>query len=214
MHSILEILEESSDSAGPDLITLADLKFALGITDNSKDAQLQAAITFQSKIIAEYCNRRFGRAEVLETFTFDYQESMMQRQALTLSLYPVAEIFEVSTAGASDADWHFDPPSGRLWLGPTWTVGDVWPGTVAVAYSGGFDLPEEAPARLQQAVIQSINENRMAASTNAGLRGIREVQHGDTRVAYFTPTLATGTAGYLSAVTMDLVSSYRRMYIA
>src|SRR5215510_16029176 len=108
MHSILEILEESTASAGPDLITLADLKFALGITDNSEDAQLQAAIKFQSQIIAEYCNRRFGRAEVLETFTFDHGEVLPQRQSLPLSLYPVAVVHEVSTVGATTQNWEFD----------------------------------------------------------------------------------------------------------
>jgi Phage gp6-like head-tail connector protein len=214
MHSILEIIDESSDSAGPDLIALDDLKLALGITDNSEDAQLQAAITFQSKIIAEYCNRRFGRAEALETFTFDYGEAMFQREALTLSLYPIAEVFEVLHASATDADWHFDSRSGRLWLGPTWTVGAMWPGTVAVTYSGGYDLPEEAPAQLQQAVIQAISENRAASASQAGILGIRELQHGNTRIAYFTPNMTTGSPGYLSSVTMDLINPYRRMYIA
>src|SRR5215475_8543048 len=111
MHSILEILDEATASAGPDLITLADLKLALGITDTSEDAQLQAAITFQSHIISEYCDRRFGRAEALETFTFDRGETLPWRQALTLSLYPVAQIIEVSTAGATASDYEFDPAS-------------------------------------------------------------------------------------------------------
>src|SRR5262245_62443311 len=101
MHSVLEILAESTDSAGPDLITLDDLKLALGITDTSEDAALQAAITMQSRLIADYCNRRFGRAEALETFTFDSGESMLVRQALVLTLYPITEIFEVSTLGAT-----------------------------------------------------------------------------------------------------------------
>jgi hypothetical protein len=101
-----------------------------------------------------------------------------------------------------------------LWLGPTWTVGAMWPGTVAVTYSGGYDLPEEAPAQLQQAVIQAISENRAASASQAGILGIRELQHGNTRIAYFTPNMTTGSPGYLSSVTMDLINPYRRMYIA
>ena len=62
MHSILEIISEDPDSAGPDLVSLDDLKLALGIEGTTEDAALQAAITFQSRIIAEYCNRRFGLA--------------------------------------------------------------------------------------------------------------------------------------------------------
>jgi hypothetical protein len=215
MHSILEILEESSDSAGPDLITLDDLKLALGITDNSEDAQLQAAITFQSRIIAEYCNRRLGRADALETFTFDYGESVLQRQALTLSLYPVAEIFEVSSMAATDADFELDPASGRLWIGPNWTVGAAWPDVVSVTYSGGYDLPEQAPARLQRAVIESVNAVRTSSAYGVRDPSIREVQHGDTRISYVSQSFAAGTTGqHLTPSVTDLIKPFRRITIA
>ena len=104
----------------------------------------------QSRLIAEYCNRRFGRAEALETFTFDRGETMLPRQALVLKLYPVVEIAEVSNMGTA-GDYHFDPPSGRLWCPGGW--GNE---TVAVTYMGGYDLPEQAPARLQRAIIEAI----------------------------------------------------------
>jgi gp6-like head-tail connector protein len=216
MHSILEILDESTDSAGPDLITLDDLKLALGITDNSEDAALQAAITMQSRLIADYCNRRFGRAEALETFTFDRGETMLIRQALVLKLYPVSEIFDVSTSDVTTTDYEFDPASGRLWTNTSWP-GAYWggpsysPGKIAVTYSGGYDLPEQAEARLQQAVIQAVNEGRTIGARDAS---IREVQHGDVRIGYFTPTLSTGSSGYLSAVVTDLINPYRRLHVA
>jgi hypothetical protein len=206
MHSILEILSEATDSAGPDLISLDDLKFALGIKGATEDAALQAAITMQSRLIAEYCNRRFGLAEALETFTLDHNEYLLERQALTLSLYPVVEVAEVSTAGATAGDYDFDPASGRLWTGGQWGAN-----TIAVVYSGGYDLPEEAPARLQQAVIQAVNDGR---TTGARDPGIREVQHGDIRVSYFTPSLSTASSGYLSAVVVDLIKPYRRLHVA
>lgn len=207
MHSILEILEEATDSAGPDLISLDDLKLALGIEGTAEDAQLQAMITFQSRIIADYCDRRFGLAEAVETFTFDRGETMPTRQALTLSLYPVVEVTEVLTAGTTGVDYDFDPASGRLWT----TTGYCWMDSVAVSYSGGYDLPEEAPARLQQAVIQAVNDGRTTGSRDPG---IREVQDGDTRVAYFTPSLSTASSGYLSATVVDLIRPYRRLYVA
>jgi hypothetical protein len=210
MHSILEILEEATDSAGPDLISLDDLKLALGIDDNSEDAELQAAITFQSRIIAEYCDRRFGLAQALETFVFDPGETMLARQALVLSLYPIVEIIEVSTAGATAADYDVDPTSGRLWAGNGgyWATG---PGEVSVVYSGGYDLPEQAPARLQNAVIEAVKAGR-----TSGLRdpSIREVQHGDTRISYVSPGFATGTSGHLSASIIDLIRPYRRLTVA
>jgi len=206
MHSVLEIIDESTDSAGPDLISLDDLKLALGIEGATEDAALQAAITMQSRLIAEYCNRRLGLAEALETFTFDRNENMLERQALTLSLYPIVEIIEVSTAGATAADIDFDPASGRLWTGGCWA--DT---VVAVLYRGGYDLPDEAPARLQQAIIQAVNDGRTTGSRDPGLR---EVQHGDTRVSYFTPSLSTASSGYLSATVVDLIKPYRRLHVA
>lgn len=206
MHSVFEILEETTASAGPDLITLDQLKFALGIADDSEDARLQAAITFQSRIIADYCDRRFGFAQAMETFHFDPGEYLTARQGLVLKLYPVVQVGEVSTLGATAGGWHVDPETGRLWIGAT-APGDV----ISVVYAGGYDLPEEAPARLQQAIILSVNESR-----NSGTRdpGIQSVQHGDTRVSYFSSTTSTGTAGYLSAPVIDLVRAYKRVNIA
>jgi hypothetical protein len=206
MHSILDILDESTDSAGPDLISLDDLKFALGIEGTDEDATLQAAITFQSRLIAEYCDRRLGRAEVLETFSFDFNESLPPRQALTLSLYPVVEVIEVSTAGATAADYELDPPSGRLWIG-----GCSGETVVAVLYSGGYDLPEQAPARLQKAVIEAVRDGRTSGARDPS---IREVQHGDTRVSYFTSSLSSASSGYLSAPVMDLIKPFRRLHVA
>ena len=205
MHSILEILSEDPESAGPDLIGLEELKLALGITDTSQDATLSAMITFQSRIIAEYCDRRFGRAEALETFTFDPGETMRVRQALTLSLYPVSEIVEVS--GIDEPQ--LDPASGRIWMANF--AATPWPGSISVTYSGGYSLPEESPARLQKAVIEAVREGLTMGARDPS---IREVQHGDTRISYFTSTTSTASAGYLSAPVADLVRPYRRLYVA
>src|SRR5262245_36732767 len=211
MHSILEILAEAPESAGPDLISLDDLKLALGITDTSEDAALQAAITFQSRIIAAYCNRRFGLADALETFTFDPGENLLRRQALVLSLYPVVEITEVSSLGIVTTDYEFDPVSGRIW-----TTNGYWAtwgaNKIAVTYSGGYDLPEQAPARLQRAVIEAVNMGRQSGTRDPT---IAEVQHGDTRVRYVTPSFASGaTDAYLTPSVIDLITPFRRLYIA
>lgn len=206
MHSIFQIIEESTASAGPDLVSLDDLKAALGIAGTAEDAQLQAQITFQSRIIAEYCDRRFGRAEALETFRFDRGEVLPARNALVLKLYPVTEVIEL--AGTMDADgYEFDPASGRLWM----TNGGCWADVVSVTYSGGYDLPEEAPARLAAAVIESINETRMIGTRDPA---IQSVQHGDVRVGYFSSSTSSGSSGYLSATVADLIQGYRRMHVA
>src|SRR5262245_2274243 len=203
MHSIFRIIDEATDSAGPDLISLDDLKLALGITGTADDAALQAAITMQSRIIAEYCDRRFGRAEALETFTFDAAETSLARQALTLTLYPVVEILLVEGA----PEYELDPVSGRLWA----ANGGTWSSPVSITYSGGYDLPEEAPARLSRAVIEAVNEGRTSGARDPS---IQSVAHGDTRISYFTSAAATSSGGYLSAPVADLIRPYRRLVVA
>jgi len=218
MHSVLQITSEDPASAGPDLISLADLKAALGITGTSEDAELQAAITFQSQIIAAYCDRRFGLAQALETFTLDPGESVRRREALVLSLYPVTTITDVSISGTSTTDYTFDPPSGRLWLPANQYVYGAWqfygfgPNPIAVTYSGGYDLPEQAPARLQRAIIETINQGRTSGTRDPT---IREVQHGDTRITYVSSSFAAGSTGqHLTASVSDLIQPYRRFYVA
>lgn len=202
MHSIFEILDEVPESAGPDLVSLDDLKLALGITGTAEDATLQAMITFQSRLIAEYCDRRFGRAECLETFTSDRGEVMPARLALTLSLYPVVEVLEVGVT-----DYELDPPTGRLWT----PNGACFGGALAVTYSGGYDLPEEAPARLQKAVIEAVFEVRSSGGRDPS---IRDISHGDTRISYFTSATATANSGFLSAPVIDLIRPFRRLPVA
>jgi hypothetical protein len=218
MHSILDIISEAPESAGPDLISLDDLKLALGITGTADDAALQAAITFQSRIIAEYCERRFGLAQAIETFTLDHYESMLTRQALTLKLYPVVEVTDVSVSNGTVPDYNFDPDSGRLWpwTAGYWAVGAAgcWGGTtIAVSYSGGYTLPAEAPARLQRAVIDAVNAGRTSSYRDPT---IRELQHGDKRISYFTPSISstTGSSDYLSAAAAELIKPYRRLHVA
>ncbi len=213
MHSILDIISEDPASAGPDLISLDDLKLALGIEGTTEDATLAAAITFQSRIIAEYCNRRFGLAQAVETFTFDRYEDMLQRQALTLSLYPVVEVTEVLN-GSGATDYSFDSASGRLWCGRLFLPASIcWGDTVTVSYSGGYDLPEGCPARLQRAVIDAVNAGRTSSYRDPT---IREVQHGDARVSYFTPSVSstTGSSDFLSAAAAELIKPYRRLHVA
>ena len=55
MHSILEIIDESTDSAGPDLISLDDLKLALGIEGTDRRCSTagddHAAITHHCRVL-------------------------------------------------------------------------------------------------------------------------------------------------------------------
>ena len=203
MHSVLEIIAEDPASAGPDLISLDDLKLALGITGTAEDEQLQAMITFQSRIIAEYCDRRFGLAEAMETFTFDRWEVMPVRSALTLSLYPVAEVVEISTG----SDYDFDPATGRLWHGCGY-----WTGPVSVNYSGGYDLPDGDAGAIAEG-------GDRGGATRAAPRA-REIPRSArcstaTLGSAISPSsTSSAVSGFLSAPVIDLIRPYRRLRVA
>jgi hypothetical protein len=80
-----------------------------------------------------------------------------------------------------------------------------------VTYSGGYDLPEQAPARLQKAVIEAVRDGRASGARDPS---IREVQHGDTRISYFTSSTSSASSGFLSAPVVDLIKPYRRLHVS
>jgi hypothetical protein len=64
---------------------------------------------------------------------------------------------------------------------------------------------------LQKAVIEAVFEGRTVGARDPS---IREVQHGDTRISYFTSSTSSASSGYLSAPVIDLIRPYRRLHVA
>jgi hypothetical protein len=206
MHSIITYTE-ATDAVGPELITLEELKLHLGITTTTEDERLEAAITLASELIATYCGRRFAFANAVETFSFDPCEQSRNMAALTLSLYPVVEIESVAIGDAAleETSYQIDAASGLLW-----SVNATWSGTIVVTYSGGYFLPDEAPAALTAAVIESIRLRQFTAARDPS---ISSLSHGDTRVSYFE-TASSVVEGGFSPTVMNLLSPFRSPAVA
>lgn len=190
----------STDETGPDLISLADLKAELGIDDDSEDVVLTARISRWSRMFAEYCGRSFAFAEGEETFTFETGETGRPGQPLVLSLYPVVDVVSVTVNGSA-VDYDVDTESGLLYL-----QSGYWSGTVVVTYSGGYLLPDGAPAGLVEAIIAQIRETRETRDT-----AIQTVTHGDTRVSYFNTAASEGA---IDSVALAFLAQFRRPVIA
>lgn len=190
----------STDETGPELITLADLKLELGISDDSEDEVLAARIARWSRMFAELCGRSFAFAEGVETFTFDTDETAKLGQPLVLSLYPVVDVVSVTMNGSA-ADYELDAEAGLLYL----TAG-YWSGTIVVTYSGGYVLPSEAPAGLVEAIIAQMRDLRSSRDTS-----IQTIAHGDTRVSYFN---TAGSEAAISAEVSGFLAPFRRPVIA
>jgi len=190
-----------------DLISLDDLKLALGITDNTQDEELAADIDRYSKLVTEYFGRRFAFGYAIETFRYDPLEQSRPAAALTLSLYPVSEVTAIvlNNSPLTEDAYTIDPVKGFVRLAD----GGKWSGVVEVIYAGGYDLPDDAPAYLSAAIIESIRLQQMA--DDRGDTTVSSVVHGETRVSYFQSGDAAAKSGSgLASSVVDLLRPFRR----
>jgi hypothetical protein len=171
-----------------DLITLDEAKIMLGISpaDTSQDVQLAMMITQNSLLIAELCNRgprgdnhTFGKETLIETVT-----KIGEDQDVWLSHYPIdpIDITSINANGVAVTDYRLDPRTGKVSL----VNGGIWAEPVVVEYSGGFNLPDDAPEPLKPICAAFIREERVK-NQQAAVAGIRMVSHRDARVMFFDP---------------------------
>ena len=196
MQNIAKILVPGTDFA---LVSVADVKTALRLT--ADDAQLELLIDWASDDIATLCNRVFAKETVEEQF-FDMAN---MSDLLFLSHAPMARVgtppnddydevvFEGSTQLVRNVDYDFEPASSKFFR----KNGTAWAEPVTITYTGGYDLPEESPMALRQAVMLLTRE--MYYASIRGDSTIRSVSHKDARVMYFDPNLlaakSLGAAG-------------------
>lgn len=190
-------------------MTLDELKIALGAptgTDAS-DAQWEWLIDVNSATIAEFCNRVFAKEEVEESW-----RDLINRRVF-LTHYPVkeADIQSVTTGGNTRLDYELEEASGKLSI----FSDQVEP--IVVHYTGGFDLPDEAPMPLKQA-LTLMAANWKAQLAMVQVTGVRMIAHKEARVMFHTPTAASsgGTngpgAGLPSAVE-SILTQYTRFWV-
>jgi hypothetical protein len=194
-----------------DLLTLDELKVALGIlpTDTSQDAQLADDITRYSDVVATLCRRTFAKEEVRETWR------CLGSRRTFLSHYPALEtdITSVESPRGSVLDpsaYEFEEKSGKLELFQTQSE------PIVITYTGGYDLPDEAPPALKQVCEIMVMEGR-ALRRSFGTSGIRSIAHKNARVMFFDP-LASGAKaaaafGYSMNSIQSLLSAFMRVEV-
>jgi hypothetical protein len=195
-----------------DLTTVEAVNAALGLESNTDDDGIIAEqITRASRLIADLCNagperlRTFGLLTVQESFRVTWGEPV---EALYLRQYPVGEITSI-TQGDAEADptmYEIDDENGLLWM-----KCGRWCGEVIAEYSGGYDLPAEAPVLLAQACLETIRAQRTSATRDPS---VRTVQHGDTAVTfndYYNRLGLSGAGGaILPPSANDMIQKYIR----
>ena len=178
------ILKTITKASTYDLMSLEELKVMMGIpdTDTSQDAQLQTYITQYSDIISQECNRVFAKEKMQETVR------ELQPYRYYVSHWPVKEddIEMIETPRGTVIDpstYEVEEESGKIIL----LGGQAEP--IVVTYTGGYDLPDEAPPALKAACEMMVREARMYGQRIA-VAGVRSLVHKDSRVQFFDPNAA------------------------
>jgi Phage gp6-like head-tail connector protein len=221
MDSIIKIITPATSY---DFMTLEEIKDALGIadTDTSQDAELQKQITMMSDIIAVQCNRSnldghsFGKEKVQETWR------ELDSRRVYLSHWPVKadDIESVECPRGStpslgyptnDPGWELEEQSGKLSL----FAGQSEP--ISVIYTGGYDLPDEAPPALKASCEILIRSWRIWNQRQL-TSGIRSISHKDARVMFFDPNVLMKQTGSTPLATAgqtvkDLLYHYMRFWV-
>lgn len=214
MRAVLEVLS-SSDPLVYDLTTLDNVLSDLGLSglDSGDLDTIESQITRFSKMVGELAGRTFAQQTVLETFHVDYSPLALP---VFLKRYPVSEVIsvQVDDVVADPSRYEVDTERGLVWF-----TDDIrCARKIEVTYTGGYNLPDDAPSALEQAVIELIREQRRRAAltseTGADLSNIRETVHGDTRVTYGTgAALSVSSAGVVPFTVLDLIAPYKARYV-
>jgi hypothetical protein len=167
-------------------MTLDELKIALGAPTGTpaSDAQWDWLIDVNSATISEICNRVFAKEEVEES----WRELVTPR--IFLTHYPVkaTDIQSVTTGGNDRIDYELEEASGKLQVFTDLSE------PIVVRYTGGFNLPDEAPLPLKQA-LTLLSANWKAQLAMVQVTGVRMIAHKEARVMFHSPTMGGGTGG-------------------
>lgn len=218
MYSLFEIVASSADPVY-DLTTLEAVKLELDISGTGEDAAIEAAITRLSRAAADYTGRHFALLDIIEQFVvtpargYGYRCGTPYRlyggyqyQPLVLRHTPIVSMDTVTIDGSVTTAYEYDAARGLLYF----TNGSAtWSDRVVVTYTGGYDLPDDAPGGLASEIIEAIRQERAFSTRDPT---VREVAHGDTRVGYYSGQL-TGSYGLPSSL-ISVLDQYRRPVLA
>jgi len=211
------ITEANPKDGSHDLLTLDECKTLLGMstTDTTHDAQLALQISIYSQTLERMCNRIFAKETGVESWREDGGSG---RVFLTHFPVKAADITEVTDGGVvlDPSQYALEERSGKLANRRySDSVAIPWVTPVHITYTGGYDLPTDAPYPLKQACAILIMEARMRM-VQAQVAGIRQVSHREARVTFFDPNAVLlklgGKSPSMQAVEA-LINQYTRFWV-
>jgi hypothetical protein len=221
-HLMVNVLEAADDVG---LISLEDCKILLGIpaSDTTNDAQLQMLIDQNSMVLAEMANRdTWAKEKVIETWECVGPVCCPDGSArIWLTRAPVkkSDIESVESPAGTVLDpaaYDVEERTGQIKF-PRGASGQI-----VITYTGGYELPDEAPLPLHQAAGMLVRSFRTEAAREATVgSGVRMYAHKDSRIMYHSPKDLNGGGSSSSGVTAsasetaikNLLSKYTRYWI-
>jgi hypothetical protein len=208
----IKVIEPATSFA---LLTLDELKLALGIdpANTANDARLQMMIDQYSDVISVMCQRTFAKEKVTETWRGD--PPPYENYRVFLSHWPVedTDVESVTTSDGSlidPANYEVEKASGKLTL--LGSLGGNAGDPIVVTYTGGYDLPDEAPPALKAALQLMVQAG--AAQLMRGLNtGVRSISHKDARVMYFDPNAAVSKGAKGPLIGGDTITALLSAYM-
>ncbi len=164
------------------LLTLAELRAAVGVSDGSKDAALVPLGEYVSAMITSAC--KVAKSGVipptlrLETVTETFLFKSLQK-SLVLARRPVVELVSVTQTDSllSETEYSLDAASGILYranVAGYYTMPNGpwgwWPaGNTVIEYSAGY---EGVPADLKYAAIKFVQAENTTGSRDPNLKSL------------------------------------------
>jgi hypothetical protein len=202
-----------------DLCTLDEIKIMIGIApgDTTEDELLSLWITQYSDVIAAMCNRVFAKEKVIETWRGDTMPLDTDNGRIFLTHYPVADADLETISGPDGTNitggWELENASGKLQF-----FSATWSAPIRITYTGGYDLPEDTPPALKQALALLVNNARIYHSRSL-TSGVRSISHRESRVQFFDVNAAMAKMGgntpmgFASEMINSLLYKYTRIYV-
>jgi hypothetical protein len=126
------------------LLTIEELRAAAGVTDDSRDAELQVLGDYVSSMITNSCNVPVSGAIPptlrLETVTETFRVRTTGESVLFLARKPIVEIISVTEAGDAVVVDEYEVDGQGLYRLSSNETADWATGQAVIEYSAGYDI--------------------------------------------------------------------------
>jgi len=200
------------------LISLDDAKIMLGLPagPSADDARLQMLLDQNGIILAHKANREtFAKEKVSERWDCVAPVCCPDGSCKIWLMRAPVKLADIESI-ESPAGTVIDPADIRLEERTGKIVFPLGCGSeILITYTGGFDLPDEAPLDLQRAAGLELRQYQTQAAQEATSgAGIRLLQHKDSRIVYFSPRDMAGGSSSAAAPATSLTDNAVKNLIA